>query len=201
MFWKFIEFKSIELSCGYFARLDYVSHIYLELNFCILYINSNNIINIMYENISANYLLNLSCTLADSGMVSAILWAFELRELFAEKLEFLFGVRLHCNIFLFNFIKNSSLYTYNIYELLLIIVLNIKIAYYRFKYNSCFYWWHSINLFIFGPISYVSGFNDSVYSSISFSVLAYNPEDNKKEIKILLQIVFFIKKSFIFYIY
>lgn len=53
----------------------------------------------MYENISANYLLNLSCTLADSGMVSAILWAFELRELFAEKLEFLFGVRLHCNIF------------------------------------------------------------------------------------------------------
>ena len=56
----------------------------------------------------ANYLLNLSCTLADVGMVSAILWSFEIREVLAEQLETVFGSRLHCNFAVSTFVTLDS---------------------------------------------------------------------------------------------
>lgn len=69
-----IEAKSPELMAGYFARLDYVSHVILEFGFCFGSIDFVPQINIaLNNNLVANHLLNLGCTLADSGMVSAIL--------------------------------------------------------------------------------------------------------------------------------
>ena len=61
-----------------------------------------------------------SCTLADSGMVSVNCGLLEVRELFAERLEVLYGVRLHCNVsILGNFYYTFSVWTINnVYDVL-----------------------------------------------------------------------------------
>lgn len=136
-----IEHRTPELNNGYFARLDYVSHLFLELSYTgYLQKSSLDSTVLLNENLSANHLLNTSCTLADSGMVSAILWTFEVRELFAERLEVLYGVRLHCNVsILGNFYYTFSVWTINnVYDVLLHSVLDIKVASTRLFCNSMF---------------------------------------------------------------
>jgi len=71
---KTLESKAPELMAGYFARLDYVSHLILEFGFCFGSLDYTPQLNMLAnETLIANHLLNLSCTLADAGMVSAIL--------------------------------------------------------------------------------------------------------------------------------
>ena len=54
--------------------MDYVSHVILEYNFSQSSFDNNHFFeNILLENLVANHLLNLSCTMADAGLVSAIL--------------------------------------------------------------------------------------------------------------------------------
>lgn len=61
------ESKTIELMAGYFARLDYVSHLILEYGFCFGSIEYSPQLNkFCNSTLVANHLLNLSCTLADA---------------------------------------------------------------------------------------------------------------------------------------
>ena len=106
---RLAESKTIELMAGYFARLDYVSHLILEYGFCFGSIDYSPQLNkFCNSTLVANHLLNLSCTLADAGMVSAILWAFEIREVLAEQIETVFGSRLHCNFAVSSFSSMES---------------------------------------------------------------------------------------------
>ena len=76
-----MESKAPELLAGYFARLDYVSHLILEFGFCFGSMDYSPQLNLLgHQTLVANHLLNLGCTLADAGMVSAILWSFEVRD-------------------------------------------------------------------------------------------------------------------------
>ena len=80
LLWRFTEeiaeYRNPELVNGYFARLDYVSYVNQEIAYSVFsHLPSSSIVTsfLHISNISANHLLNLSCTLADSGMVGAIL--------------------------------------------------------------------------------------------------------------------------------
>ena len=95
---QMVESRTVELVSGYYARLDYVSHLVLEFGFNLSSIDfSPHLTYLLNSVLIANHLLNLSCTLADAGMVSAILWSFEIREVLAESIDVCFGSRLHCN--------------------------------------------------------------------------------------------------------
>ena len=43
-------------------------------------------------------MLNLACALVDAGLVSALLWTFELREQCASEFEQTLGARMHTNL-------------------------------------------------------------------------------------------------------
>ena len=58
-----------------------VSHLILEFGFCFGSMDYSPQLNLLgHQTLVANHLLNLGCTLADAGMVSAILWSFEVRD-------------------------------------------------------------------------------------------------------------------------
>lgn len=82
---------------GFFARLDYVSFASQELSFS-LHQSKNASLSrdFMLLNHVSNNFLNVSCTLADAGMVGAILWTFEFREIASELAEEMTGARFHC---------------------------------------------------------------------------------------------------------
>ena len=65
----------IALCIGYFARLDYVSYFVLENGVGYNFVNANcSLLNFFTSiNTICNSLLNVSCTYADAGLVSAIL--------------------------------------------------------------------------------------------------------------------------------
>ena len=166
---KLIEHRTPELNNGYFARLDYVSHLFLELSYTgYLQKSSLDSTVLLNENLSANHLLNISCTLADSGMVSAILWTFEVRELFAERLEVLYGVRLHCNVsILGNFYYTFSVWTINNVSMCYFTV--IKIASTRLFCNSMFRYSDFLTCFISSCMSSSSGIIDTMQLNIDTS--------------------------------
>jgi len=55
-----------------------------------------------------NHVLNLACTVADSGALGAILWTFELREVLTELAENETGARLHVNLAFSAFCSNVN---------------------------------------------------------------------------------------------
>lgn len=91
------EVRSPDLVNGLFARLDYVSYFAQEVAFSVFASKQASVsfTTTLLLNFVGNHLLNLSCTLADSGMVGAILWSFELREITVELSEDLTGARFH----------------------------------------------------------------------------------------------------------
>lgn len=130
-----MESKTPELLAGYFARLDYVSHLILEFGFCFGSIDYSPQLNFAaQQTLVANHLLNLACTLADAGMVSAILWSFEAREILAEQIETVFGSRLHCNFAVASFVSvdqhsfDLNFIAFGLSQTLVNAVAGIKIA-------------------------------------------------------------------------
>ena len=70
-----MESRTLNESSGYFARLDYVAFVVMELGFCPSLSQHQKE---RYQSLSAlnsfgNHVLNLACTLADAGAVGTIL--------------------------------------------------------------------------------------------------------------------------------
>ena len=85
---------------GYLSRLDYVAHIQLELQ--IMHVlprspgTSRSSTPLLHHSaLLANHTLNCSCSLADLGGLSWILWGFEDRESIFSILEASTGARMH----------------------------------------------------------------------------------------------------------
>lgn len=94
-----VEGRQLELITGYFARMDYVSHLVFELGLAGSMLDVGWMNEVLLDwNWVANHMLNLGCLLADAGLVSAILWAFECREIIAENIESMLGVRMHVHV-------------------------------------------------------------------------------------------------------
>lgn len=100
LLWRFTEeiaeARTPDLVNGFFARLDYVSFASQEISFSLHQVRSSALCRdfLLLNHVSNNF-LNVSCTLADAGMVGAILWTFEFRELAAELSEETSGARFH----------------------------------------------------------------------------------------------------------
>ena len=61
--------------------------------------SSSSLISVLLvRNFVSNHLLNVACTVGDSGALGAILWGFESRELDLEHAELCTGARLHTNL-------------------------------------------------------------------------------------------------------
>lgn len=58
-------------------------------------------------NLISNHILNLACTIADSGAVGIILWTFEAREIISDCLDGMIGSRLHAHISSTEFLERS----------------------------------------------------------------------------------------------
>lgn len=72
------EYRSMELISGYFARLDYVSFFILEFGLYEPTLIKNTFSNfnwdiLLLNNGIANNLLNISCLLVDTGLISSLL--------------------------------------------------------------------------------------------------------------------------------
>lgn len=96
-----LEFRTSENNSGYFARLDYVAFVAQELGFSpdkSAHEASLLLGNLLLRNFLVNHILNLVCTIGDSGALGAILWGFEIRELDCENVETMIGARLHANL-------------------------------------------------------------------------------------------------------
>lgn len=96
---QLVEYRHHGLVSGYWARLDYVSYIAQEL----AYSSDNGVTArttsaFLLANCVSNHVLNTSCTVADAGALGAILWGFEVREIFTELAESWAGARLHLNL-------------------------------------------------------------------------------------------------------
>lgn len=72
------------------------------------------LLNISCLNNIENSILNISCTIADAGLISSILWAFELREMILDNHDLQFGVRMHLNL---SSIANSNLNNFSQYKI------------------------------------------------------------------------------------
>ena len=97
-----IEYRQPDLNSGYFARLDYVSFVAQEIGYGAEKSKTSGQIGqqlgvLLTLNSISNHLLNVCCTVGDSGALGAILWGFEIRELLAEATENATGARLHVN--------------------------------------------------------------------------------------------------------
>jgi NADH-quinone oxidoreductase subunit D len=68
-----LEFRNLNLSTGYFARLDYVSFLAQEIGFSSSRDKFVLPIGILHQNFCLNHVLNLACTVADAGALGAIL--------------------------------------------------------------------------------------------------------------------------------
>jgi len=68
-----LEFRNLNLSSGYFARLDYVSFLAQEIGFSASRDKSVLSLNLLHQNFCLNHILNLACTVADAGALGAIL--------------------------------------------------------------------------------------------------------------------------------
>jgi NADH:ubiquinone oxidoreductase subunit D len=126
-----LEFRNISLNSGYFARLDYVSFVAQEVGFSADK-NKNTVSkNLLQLNFVLNHVLNLACTVADSGALGAILWSFEQREILQEFAETETGARLHVNL---AFVSLASSQNYSgiksnlIVDILLLAVLACKVS-------------------------------------------------------------------------
>jgi NADH:ubiquinone oxidoreductase subunit D len=96
---QLLEYRTAQLSSGYFARLDYVAYIAQEVAYSGDVTRYSNVtLPLFLLNCTANHALNTACTIADAGALGAILWAFELRELIEEQAEASLGARLHSNL-------------------------------------------------------------------------------------------------------
>lgn len=70
-----LEYRNSSLNTGYFARMDYVAFISQEVGFSPdkAKSSSGQLYSSLRRNFVANHLLNVSCTVADSGALGAIL--------------------------------------------------------------------------------------------------------------------------------
>lgn len=103
-----LEFRNIGLNSGYFARLDYVSFVSQEIGFSADKSKTSINRNLIFINFILNHVLNLACTVADSGALGAILWSFESREILQEFCEAETGARLHVNLAFLGNIQNQN---------------------------------------------------------------------------------------------
>ena len=78
LLWRFtenlVEYRNSVLTTGYYARLDYVSYFAQEVGFSP---DKGRVTQAtrkaLAENAIANHLLNVACTIADAGILGAIL--------------------------------------------------------------------------------------------------------------------------------
>ena len=166
-----MESKAPELLAGYFARLDYVSHLILEFGFCFGSMDYSPQLNLLgHQTLVANHLLNLGCTLADAGMVSAILWSFEVREILAEQIEAVFGSRLHCNFAVSTFVSldqhgfDVNLASIGLSQTLVNAVTGIKIAKQRLLGTFVVSWHAARSDLLSGVLTSAYGFSDTELS-------------------------------------
>ena len=94
-----VEYRNCVLATGYYARLDYVAYFAQEIGFNP---DKGRVMTstkaLLQKNSIANHLLNVACTIADAGVLGAILWLFEIREIHLEHFEKTTGARLHSNL-------------------------------------------------------------------------------------------------------
>lgn len=101
---KLGEHRALVLLGGYMERMDYVSGFNMLWITTLLLLRLENSADTSMANATANlectrianHILNVACTLGDTGMVSPLLWLFEWREAFWEWYEWSCGIRLHC---------------------------------------------------------------------------------------------------------
>lgn len=98
--------------------------------------------------------------MADAGLVSAILWCFEFREILAETLENIFGIRLHCKNTIHYFQSNLNIFrNFNLEELLFYGVKQ-KILFSRLLNNLNLSFFHSFNDVVTGIMINSTGLSD-----------------------------------------
>ena len=68
-----VEYRNPGLVSGYFARMDYVSFVSQELGFSTDKSRTSIPESLIFQNFVLNHLLNVACTVADSGALGAIL--------------------------------------------------------------------------------------------------------------------------------
>lgn len=126
-----LEYRTSSLNTGYFARLDYVAFISMEvgLNPENNTSRSGSLSLLLNTNMISNHLLNLACTVADSGALGCILWAFELREVASETIETTTGARMHINSTFTEFtaIDRPNLSVNLVVELLLLVGIGLRV--------------------------------------------------------------------------
>lgn len=116
-----IESKYYQKSVPYFDRLDYVSMATQEHAYCLAVEKLQQISNVNYtvqlqrslvDELTRimNHMLAVSCHALDVGNMSALFWAFEIREKLMEFYERLSGARMHAAIHSFN---NPYIYRIN----------------------------------------------------------------------------------------
>lgn len=136
-----VEYRNLVLTTGYYARLDYVSYVSQEIGFNPERNKStNNIKSLLLRNSIANHLLNIACTIADAGVLGALLWVFELRELLLEEIEYITGSRLHINLSYnasFDNLYLNNINMHDMFSVLLISIINIRISRARLFINFC----------------------------------------------------------------
>lgn len=167
------EQRQLELVSGYYARLDYVSHFSMEWALCAAVITdtTSTCEEVLIWNHAANHLLNLSCTMADAGIVSAILWAFELREIFSELCENLFGARMHLNFaqvsaYASNTTFSTVLHTTGceLFEFLLLCAVCVRVTRQRLLFNFTLPWCVGIVEALSGPLLESAGLCETLAS-------------------------------------
>lgn len=108
-----IESKYYQKSVPYFDRLDYVSMATQEHAYCLAVERLQNFTNInhtthlqriLIDELTRimNHMLAVSCHALDVGNMSALFWAFEIREKLMEFYERLSGARMHAAIHSFS---------------------------------------------------------------------------------------------------
>lgn len=143
--------------------------------------------NLLLHNGIANNLLNISCLLVDTGLVSSLLWVFEIRELFSECNERILGARFH--IGLSALVNSIGILNNNIQEelnyvistsvdLLLLSGISIRNSRIRLSNVLIIKWYSTWIESISGPCSESSGFIlfeifESLFSSIVSSWISF----------------------------
>ena len=108
-----IESKYYHKSIPYFDRLDYVSMASQEHAYCLgverlLHVqNTNSLVHaqrVLIDELTRimNHMLAVSCHALDVGNMSALFWAFEIREKLMEFYERLTGARMHAAVHSFS---------------------------------------------------------------------------------------------------
>lgn len=167
------EQRQLEMVSGYYARLDYVAHFSMEwaLTAAVISDTTGTAEEILLWNHAANHLLNLSCTLADAGIVSAILWAFELREIFTEMCENMMGARMHLNmaqlsVYGSNGLMAHALHTLGaeVFEFLLLCAVCVRVTRARLLFNFTLPWCVGVVEALSGPLLESAGLSETLAS-------------------------------------